>query len=80
MTGAEPLLGHARVRPGQAHLGGLGQIRPMPNKNWKSLFYFQIFSKFQTNLNSIQIWFSMSSTHTIKYKSTSPPIEKYASA
>jgi hypothetical protein len=28
-AGAEPLLGRARVRPGQAHLGCLGQIRPM---------------------------------------------------
>jgi hypothetical protein len=46
------------------------EFGPWPIKTRKSIFNFQIFSKFQTNLNSNQIWISTTSTHTIKYKST----------
>jgi hypothetical protein len=49
-------------------------------KIWKRLFIFQILSKFQTDLNSNQIWISMTSIHKIKYKNTWQPKGKYASA
>jgi hypothetical protein len=49
-------------------------------EKWNGLFIFQSFSKLQTNLNSNQIWISMTSTRTIKYKNTSQHHEKYASA
>jgi hypothetical protein len=46
----------------------------------KSFFFFKSFYNLQTNLNSNQIWILTTSTHTIKYKSTSPHKEKYALA
>jgi hypothetical protein len=46
----------------------------------KILFFFKSFYNLQTNLNSIQIWISMTSTHTIKYKNTSQYKGKHASA
>jgi hypothetical protein len=42
----------------------------------KILFFFKPFYNLQTNLNSIQILISMTSTHKIKYKNTSPTKEK----
>jgi hypothetical protein len=39
-------MGLAQVRMKQANLGWWEGIWPMANKNWKSLFNFQIFSKF----------------------------------
>jgi hypothetical protein len=52
----------------------------LARENRKSFFLFQIFYKFQTNWNSKQIRILMTSTHTIKYRSTPAPKEKYASA
>jgi hypothetical protein len=46
----------------------------------KSFFFFKSFHNLQTNLNSIQIRISTTSIRKIKYKSTSPPKENYASA
>jgi hypothetical protein len=64
-----------------ARLGRWRSFGPWPIEEMKKAFYFfQIFSKFQTNFNWNQIWILMTSTRTIKYKSTSPPQKKYASA
>jgi hypothetical protein len=54
-----------------AHLAGVKR---------KLFLFFKSFYNLQTNLNSIQIWISKTSTHKIKYKNTSPFKEKYASA
>jgi hypothetical protein len=57
-AGLELVLGRHGPRVSEKEAGQLGRcegIWPMANKNWKSLFNFQIFSKFQTNLNSNQI-------------------------
>jgi hypothetical protein len=51
----------------------------MPILNKKS-FFSNLFYKLQINLNSNQIWISMTSTRTIKYKSTLSHQEKYAMA
>jgi hypothetical protein len=40
--------------------------------------FSNMFYRFQTNLNLNQILISMTSTHTINYKSTSSHKEKYA--
>jgi hypothetical protein len=45
----------------------------------KLFLFFKSFYNLQTNLNSIQIQISMTSTRKIKYKHTSPFKEKYAS-
>jgi hypothetical protein len=45
----------------------------------KRKLFFKSFYDLQTNLNSIQIRSSMTSTRKIKYKNTSPFKEKYAS-
>jgi hypothetical protein len=44
-----------------------------PRKLENPLYIFKLFCKLQTNLNSNQIWISMTYSHTIKYKSTSSP-------
>jgi hypothetical protein len=54
-VGADPVLGRAREKSGQARLGRWGGFLPMANRKMKKAF-FQIFSKFQTNLNSNQIY------------------------
>jgi hypothetical protein len=46
----------------------------------KSFFFFKSFDNLQTNLNSIQIQISATSTRKIKYKNTLQRKGKYASA
>jgi hypothetical protein len=44
-------VGHAQERNGRPGWAGWAEFGPWPMENWKMLFNFQIFSKFQTNLN-----------------------------
>jgi hypothetical protein len=60
-----------------------GPCRIWPEADFQlrnSFSFSRLFYKLQINLNSNQIWISMTSTHTIKYKSTSSLQEKYATA
>jgi hypothetical protein len=50
------------------------------NKIENPFSFSKSFYNLQTNLNSIQIWISTTSTRKIKYKNTPPTRENYASA
>jgi hypothetical protein len=65
---------------GRAGLGDQPGFGPFRIGVRKILFFFKSFYNLQTNLNSLQIQILMTSIHKIKYKSTSPPKENYASA
>jgi hypothetical protein len=73
-------LGHAG--PTRAvRSAGPRRIWPKADFQLRNSFSFSnLFCKLQSNLNSHQIWISMTSTRTIKYKSTSSHQEKYATA
>jgi hypothetical protein len=69
---------------GKEQLAGPGKASSWVSAHYqigirKILFFFKSFYIFQTNLNSIQIQFLMTSTLTTKYKNTSQHKGKYAS-
>jgi hypothetical protein len=70
---------HAGERKGKKSNGPAGF---WPKSRFQIIFFSfsNLFYKLQINLNSNQIWISTTSTHTIKYKSTSSHQEKYAMA
>jgi hypothetical protein len=81
--GAHPIgwLGHAQRGRGEQASRADSQVSAHSAGVKRKLFlFFKSFYNLQTNLNSIPIQISMTSTHKIKYKNTSPFKEKYASA
>jgi hypothetical protein len=79
------LRGNTERGSGKEGLAGPGSTTSRVSAHWrigvrKSFFFSKSFYNLQTNLNSIQIQISVTSIHKIKYKSTSPPKENYASA
>jgi hypothetical protein len=80
-----PELGHAKTEKGRGKewLAGPGSPSSWVSAHYqigtrKILFFFKPFYNLQTNLNSIQIRISMTSTCSIKYKNTSQHKGKYA--
>jgi hypothetical protein len=73
-------LGHVGRARGGGRLGRAGNSAQKPWEIRKSFSFSKLFCKLQTNLNPNQIWISMTSIRTIKYKSTSSHQEKYATA
>jgi hypothetical protein len=83
-VGAHPQTAGPRCQPagplGREEAGWAEpEIQPKSLRKLENPFSFsKLFYKLQTKLNSNQIWISMTSTRTIKYKSTSSHQEKYA--
>jgi hypothetical protein len=73
-------LGCAQGREAEPDFAGVEFLARGQQKNEKGFLFFKYFLNFKPIWIQIKFTVSMTSTRTIKYKSTSPPIEKYSSA